>query len=168
MGRTKVFISYSHKDAKWKNLFVKYLDVLRRQKLLKVWEDSQIGAGDDWYKRINDAMLESCVAVLLVSVDFLTSDFILKKEVPFLLKCHAEDGMRIVPVLLRPCPWEEVGWLRKMQIRPGEALSKGSENEIEENLVKITYEILDIVRQSKKSKTSKRNSSVKSSKRQTP
>src|SRR4051812_23311606 len=103
MDRTKVFISYSHKDERWKNRFVQQLDVLQRQNLLEVWEDSRIKGGQDWYDILHNALLEARLAVLLISENFLTSNFIQDEEVPRLLECHVTKGMRIVPVIVWPC-----------------------------------------------------------------
>lgn len=70
-----VFISYSHHDESWKDRLVKHLKVLQLEDIVKVWEDRRIGAGGNWYQEIQDAMKESKVAIMLVSVDFLTSEF---------------------------------------------------------------------------------------------
>src|SRR6185369_5205796 len=48
----------------------------------------------------------------------LTSDFCKKEEIPYLLKRRTEQGMRLLPVLLRPCPWKLVSWLKPIQILP--------------------------------------------------
>ena len=77
----KVFVSYSQKDVDWKDRLVEQLGVLQKEGLLEVWEDRQIGAGDDWEEQINDALGSCQIAVLMVSASFLTSDFILREEV---------------------------------------------------------------------------------------
>jgi hypothetical protein len=88
---------------------------------LDVWDDRKIGAGDAWFDQIQEHMRSAKVAILLISPSFLTSDFILAHEVPKLFDRHAESGMHIYPLLIRPCPWQEVAWLARMQIRPPEA-----------------------------------------------
>ena len=76
MARTKVFISYSHEDAEWMERLKKQLGVLERQGLLDVWVDTELKAGEEWHNRLHQEMLSAKVAVLLVSADFLTSDFV--------------------------------------------------------------------------------------------
>ncbi len=75
MSKPTVFISYSHKDEEWKDRLVTHLDVLQRQGLLSVWQDRLINAGDAWGPEIQKAMDEASLAMLLVSPQFLTSDF---------------------------------------------------------------------------------------------
>jgi len=58
------------------------------------------------------------VAVCLISADYLASDFCVKEEIPYLLKRRTEQGMRLLPVLLRPCPWKFVPWLKAIQMLP--------------------------------------------------
>ena len=98
-----VFISYSHKDEDWKDRLVTHLGVLQREALLDLWDDRRIGAGEDWYLEIQNAMNAASVAVLMVSANFLTSNFILQEEVPRLLERRDGEGMRIFPVIIRPC-----------------------------------------------------------------
>ena len=56
MTKPTVFISYSHKDEEWKDRLVTQLSVLAKQGLLDVWDDRRIGAGDDWFKEIEEAL----------------------------------------------------------------------------------------------------------------
>ena len=73
----KVFISYSHKDEEWKNRLVTHLSVLEQQGHLTTWNDRDIIAGTDWLPEIEEAIEEADVAVLMITANFLTSDFIL-------------------------------------------------------------------------------------------
>ena len=61
-----VFISYSRKDEKWKNLLLSQLRVLEQQDQIRVWHDGLIGTGNDWYPSIQDAMADSAVAICLI------------------------------------------------------------------------------------------------------
>ena len=147
MTKPTVFISYSHKDEAWKDRLVTHLGVLQQDGILDVWDDRRIGAGEDWYQKIEEAIAKASVAVLLVSADFLTSKFILSKEIPDLLERRDKEGLRIFPVIIKPCAWKQVKWLKKMNLRPkdGRALSGGSDFEIDTNLVAIAEEIASIV-----------------------
>jgi maltooligosyltrehalose trehalohydrolase len=71
-----------------------------------------------WQPEIEAAIGRARVAVLLVSAGFLSSPFIRGEEVPRLLRRRATEGMHIVPVLIRPCDWQAVEWLRQIQMRP--------------------------------------------------
>jgi TIR domain len=95
----KVFISYSHKDEIWKDRLMTHLSVLDHEGLLHVWTDRRIEVGASWKARINEAMSDSRVAVLLITANFLTSEFILNEEVPPILERHAQRGMLVLPLL---------------------------------------------------------------------
>lgn len=73
--------------------------------LLSIWEDRRITEGDAWYPEIEEALNEADVAILLISADFLTSRFIRGEEVPLLLERREKEGIRAIPLILKPCPW---------------------------------------------------------------
>ncbi len=151
----KVFISYSHKDEAWMKKLATQLGVLAQEGRLVVWEDRQIAAGEDWYAAI-EAALESCnVALLLISADFLTSSFILNEEVPRLLRRREEAGVRVIPVILRPCAWKQVSWLKPTMARPtdGKELTSMSKNKAEVALAALATEVLALASQSPKVST---------------
>ena len=88
----KIFISYSHKDEEWMQRVAKHFQVLEKQDMLCAWDDTKIHVGDDWLEQIENALDCVSVAILLISTDFLTSNFILEKEVPLLLERRQKEG----------------------------------------------------------------------------
>ncbi len=118
MSRPTVFISYSSKDEKEKDLLMAHLGVLESANLIELWSDDQIDAGADWKAEINRSIAQANVAILLISANFLTTDFILDKEVPALLQRREREGLIIFPVIARDCVWNKIDWLSKMQVRP--------------------------------------------------
>jgi hypothetical protein len=154
MTKPTVFISYSHKDEDWKDRLVTHLGVLQQEGLLDLWDDRRIGAGEDWYQKIEEAIAKARATVLLVSADFLTSNFIMSKEVPRLLERKDKEGLRIFPVIIRPCAWKHVKWLARMNLRPrdGEPISSGDEHQIDADLAAIVDEVAAII-ESKNPKT---------------
>src|SRR5688572_3909347 len=111
MARTKVFVSYSHKDDSWRKQVVEHLAVLAEEGLIELCDDRKIEAGEDWFKDIHEQMLRARIAVLLISSSFLASRFIRDEEVPKLFARHEQDGMKLYPLLVKPCPWQVVKWL---------------------------------------------------------
>jgi phage host-nuclease inhibitor protein Gam len=147
MSKPSVFISYSHKDEIWKNRLVGHLGVLQHENILDMWDDRRIGAGEDWYQEIQKAIDAASVAILLVSADFLTSQFILGKEVPRIIERREKEGLRIFPVIVRPCAWKQVKWLAQMNLRPkdGKPISGGTDFQIDADMAAIAEEIAGII-----------------------
>ena len=118
-GNTTVFISYSHKDEAWKHQLLPHLTALEQAGVkMKVWEDRQIDAGAKWYPALQEAMGDAAVAILLISADYLASGFCVKEEVPFLIDRQEKCGMRLIPILIRPCLWKIHRWLADRQMLP--------------------------------------------------
>ena len=143
-----VFISYSHKDEAWKDHLLDHLGGLEGEGFLKTWNDRDLGAGDEWFEKIQGAMNEARVAVLLVSAHSLKSKFIRHKEIPHLLERRTKDGMTFIPVIVKACAWDELPWLARFQVRPvdGKPLAGFRGNGRDAELTKIAKEILKIVR----------------------
>ena len=114
----KVFISYSHRDEDFKNGLISTLDVLQDQGKIDAWQDRKIRPGDEWRKAIQAAMEECQIALLLVSVDFLTSEFIRDKELPVLFQRRKDAGLHAIPIIVRECMWQEIPILRDLQALP--------------------------------------------------
>ena len=113
-----IFISYSKFDHKSKAFIERHLGSLRHLGNVELWHDGEIRLGDDWFEEI-ETKLNSCnVAVLLISTDFLGSDFCMNEEVPTLLEKRRREGMMIAPILVRPCAWKIVPWLAAIQMLP--------------------------------------------------
>ena len=100
--RTKVFVSYSHRDAEWLNRLRVHLRPLEREYEIDVWDDTKITPGSNWRQSIAETIAAARVAVLLVSADFLASDFIASDELPPLLKRAEGEGAVILPVIVSP------------------------------------------------------------------
>jgi hypothetical protein len=147
MAIPKVFISYSHKDEEWKDRLVSHLGVLKHEDLLDTWDDRRIEGGDDWLLEIEKAINAASVAILMISAKFLNSNFILKEEVPKLLQRREKEGLRVIPVIVKPCAWQQVKWLRPIQARPkdGRLLSGGNEHQIDTDLAAISDEVAKMV-----------------------
>lgn len=100
-----VFYSYAHRDEALRNEVAKHLRLLERQKAISSWHDRNIGAGTEWDQEISQHLLEAEIILLLVSADFLASDYIWGKELKVALERHGKGEARVVPIILRPCDW---------------------------------------------------------------
>lgn len=150
-GRTTtqptVFISYSHKDEVEKEALISHLGVLQGAGLIETWVDDRIGAGSDWAADIGQAMSHARVAILLVTANFLTSEFILNTEVPRLLERRKSEGVVVFPVIAKPCAWRRVDWLAKMNVRPknGTPVWREGGRYVDEDLAAIADEVAEII-----------------------
>lgn len=96
-----LFISYSHEDKAWLDKIVKFLKSLESHDIT-FWSDLEILAGDKWQDEINKALKNAKAALLLVSQDFLNSEFIKHKELPTLLDKAKTEGLEIFWIPVRP------------------------------------------------------------------
>jgi hypothetical protein len=109
-----VFISYAHTDnessdpsKRWLDRVRQHLEPLVQQDNITICSDEEIGLGDDWHENIQAHLNGARAAVLLVSPAFLASEYIRNNELPVLLRKAKEHGVRIIPVVLRPCLFTE-------------------------------------------------------------
>jgi hypothetical protein len=114
----KVFVSYAHEDEEYKDDLDKMLAGLQNRGVVEVWHDRRIEPGADWHEEIEKAMLECDMALLLVSPDFLASRFVQEKELVDLLKRRTETGLRVVPIIVRPCLWTSEPAISGLQALP--------------------------------------------------
>lgn len=101
--RKSVFVSYSHTDKEYLDGLMVHLKPIERTGLIDAWSDQRIKAGSLWKKEIEAALERAQVAILLISPEFLASDFIVDNELPPLLSRAKEEGVRILPLILRTC-----------------------------------------------------------------
>ena len=123
VDKPTVFISYSHKDEKWKDKLRPHLKALEQAGHLIIWDDRQIDPGADGYDKINEIMARTTVAVCLISADYLASDFCMKEEIPYLLERREREGMVLIPILVRACAWKAIAWLKPIQMMPRDGKS---------------------------------------------
>lgn len=100
-------ISYSHKDERYRRKLDTHLAALRRQKLITDWHDRKITAGSEIDKVINEKLKSSDIVLLLVSPDFLNSDYCYGIEMEQAMNMHAACSAFVVPVILRPAYWAD-------------------------------------------------------------
>jgi hypothetical protein len=148
MPQCPIFISYSHKDNREKEKLLTQLGVLQNAGFIDVWSDSRIEAGEDWQRAMEQAMAAAKVAILFITANFLTSPFILREEIPKLLKRRKQEGLIIFPLIAKDCPWKQISWLTEMDVRPKDGMPIWGTNRrrIDEKLTTFAEEIADLIK----------------------
>jgi hypothetical protein len=102
----EVFFSYAHEDEVLRDELAKHLKLLERQGVIKAWSDRNITAGEEW-KNVIDERLESAnIILLLISADFLASDYCYDIELDRALERHKSKEARVIPIILRSSDWQ--------------------------------------------------------------
>src|SRR5262245_36353476 len=99
----KVFVSYAHEDVRYLERLLVHLANLRRQRVVEVWSDQEIEAGARWKTEIWDHFNAAQIIVLLVSADFINSDFAFCEEFQTAVKRYRAGQVALLPVIVRPC-----------------------------------------------------------------
>jgi hypothetical protein len=102
---TAVFFSYSHKDEALRDELDKHLSILRRQGVISTWHDRRLVAGDEFGAGISAELERADIILLLVSSDFLNSEYCYGVEMARAMERHASGAARMIPVILRSCDW---------------------------------------------------------------
>ena len=159
MVRRELFISYSHRDLKWLEQLRTHLKPLERNYNLERWDDSRIKPGDKWLAEIEQALARAAVALLLVSPDFVASDFIDRKEMPSLLDAAQNQGLAILWVPLRPISLKLFPQIEQYQalFSPERTLADMTAVEQDRTLAKISEMILETIDKAKQQETLKQN-----------
>src|SRR5712692_718142 len=102
MARTDIFVSYSHFDNWWLEELKRYFKPLERSERVALWDDTRIQPGEEWQNEIKEALQRAKIAILLVSQNFINSDFIRNNELPNILKAERECGLKIFWLQIEP------------------------------------------------------------------
>jgi hypothetical protein len=102
VAAVSVFVSYAHADEKLRKELGKHLSVLERQGLISTWHDRMIPAGTEWNDQIDSRLNGSRVILLLVSSDFINSQYCYDVEMKRALNRHEKKEALVIPVMLRP------------------------------------------------------------------
>jgi|GEM_PF-4417306 DNA-binding transcriptional ArsR family regulator len=149
--RVAVFVSYSHRDDVWLRRLQVHLRPLARGGALDLWDDTRIVAGQRWRDEIALAIDRAAVAILLISADFLASDFVYEEELPPLLAKAEREGALILPIVVTPCRLGSQDALAVFQAvnAPNRPLSRLDPAEAEEVFVRVADRVADVLEELK-------------------
>ena len=105
-NRIEVFYAYAPEDETWVQELEKHLSLLQRQGIISTWHPRLIAAGSDWQHVIDDHFHKASLILLLISPDFLASDYCYGNEMRQALRRERDKGVCVIPILLRPVDWQ--------------------------------------------------------------
>jgi internalin A len=103
----RLFFSYSHKDDLLREQLETHLKLLQRQGLIQPWHDRRILPGNDWANDIDDNLNRANIILLLVSADFMASDYCYDIEMTRAMERHHNGEAHVIPIILRPVDWRD-------------------------------------------------------------
>ena len=115
-----VFFSYAHEDEEFVAKLIKHLSLMKRQNVIDDWHDRKIAAGDEWKGAIDGNLEKADVILLLVSADFLASDYCWDVETKRALERQETGEARVIPIILRSVDWHGAPFA-KLQALPKDA-----------------------------------------------
>jgi hypothetical protein len=115
----KVFFCYAHEDEPLLKTLKKYLTPMQRQGLIALWHDRDISAGTPWEQEISEHLNTAQIILLLISPDFMASDYCYGIEMKRALERHQRKEARVIPVILGHIDWQDI--LGDIQALPTDA-----------------------------------------------
>jgi formylglycine-generating enzyme required for sulfatase activity len=113
----EIFFSYARKDELLRDELAKHLKPLQQEGIIEAWHDREIPPGTEWQNEIDRHLESAQIILLLISSDFLASDYCYSRELKRALERHDSNEACVIPVILRSCDWQNTGF-GKLQVLP--------------------------------------------------
>lgn len=156
----EIFIAYAREDEAHLIRLIAHLKSLERQGFIKTWHDRCISPGMEWEGKIDEHLNSSKIILLLVSADFLASDYCYDVEVSRAIELHESGQAKIVPIILQPVIWEGVPFAKYEALpKGGQPVSTWTDSEV------AYYEIAKGISTLASELTMQKNGTIPSSKR---
>jgi len=146
-----LFFSYSHKDEGLRNELDKHLSILKRSGIINAWHDRCIMPGAEFDKEISKNLKAADIILLLISADFLASDYCYENEMKYALQKHDRNEAVVIPVILRPCDWKDTQF-GKLQAVPANGKPVVKFLTFDDAFLEITDQIKRVVAEINKTK----------------
>ena len=145
----EIFFSYTHADETWQKKIKVFLSTLKRERLIRTWDDRNILAGKEWASEIKAHLDVAPIILLLVSQDFIDSDYCWGIELKEAMKLHRADQACVIPIIIRPCDWKKTPFAKLQALpRDGKPISTWSNED--EALLDVAEGIRRVVEDLKK------------------
>ena len=143
---THIFIVYSRKDIKILNEFRAHLKVLERTLKVKVWYDELIEPGENWKQSITDNLNKANIILLIISHNFIASDYCYEKEMTQALTLHDKGKVKVIPIIARSCLWQDTP-IARLQALPKDGQPIAADWKVNRNrpFLQIVKELKSII-----------------------
>ena len=146
MNPIKIFYSYAHEDQAYAEELIKHLSFLERKKKIKGWYDRKISLGSNWQEEINQNLDYAQIILMLLSPDFINSDYCYETETIRAIEKHRNKEAILIPLIIRPCLWRETEF-NEIQALPRNAQPISSYQNTDQAWLEVANGILDLVNQ---------------------
>src|SRR5947209_8364897 len=136
----KLFYSYAHKDERWRKRIETHLSMLQRQGYIASWHDRNITAGATWASEIDTHLTTSDIILLLISPDFIASEYCYSVEMMRAMERHRAGEAHVIPIILRPTDWKGTPF-EQLQVLPSNAQPASRWQDRDEALLDIAMGI---------------------------
>ncbi len=124
-----VFMSYAHEDEDLRKQFTKHLSLMKRQGLITVWNDRDITVGSEWEEEIDENLDHADVILLLISPDFMISDYCYSNEMRRAMERHKRGEALVIPIILRHVDWHSALFGKLQAPLNGQPLTKARDRD---------------------------------------
>lgn len=104
--KVKIFLSYAHADESFKDELYKHMSPLKKSEKIKMWSDEELLPGSSFNDEIKEELEQSDIIILLISADFIASDYCYEKEMKNAISRAEKEECYVVPVIVRDCQWQ--------------------------------------------------------------
>lgn len=140
----EVFYAYSHEDEELRQQLENHLTLLKRQGIIVSWHDRKISGGTEWEGEIHEHLNTARIILLLISSDFLASDYCYDVEMNRAMERHEAREARVIPIILRPVAWRKSPF-GKLQAFPKDAKPVTRWEDLDEAFTDIAERIEEVV-----------------------
>jgi hypothetical protein len=145
-GTLKAFFSYAHEDVDVIANLQKHLAPLRHEEIVEFWYDRDLVAGENWDDAITSRLEDADIVIVIVSSDFVSSEYAYGKELSRALELHERGQLRVVPVIARNCRWQNLP-IGRLQALPESGRPITSWTDRDDAYVSVALGIEEVARQ---------------------
>ena len=135
-AKLEVFFSYAHADEEWRDKLEKHLGSLKRQRRILTWHDRKILPGAEWASEIDTQLRTADIILLLVSPDFISSEYCWSVELRKAIRRHKAGEACVIPIIVRPVDWQNTPFA-KLQALPADGKPISTSPNIDEALLQV-------------------------------